>query len=158
MTRGTCARRKSKPKASPDSCSPHEDTWYLSRLCGTFKERQGWHPCQLPEALLERIVNLASNEGDVVFDPFVGSGTTLAVAARLKRQWLGCELSKEYAAKATERIEYSARTGKTMTSDLADKGIERGKPKKKAEPRRSERHQVQRQSQPAEPTDQLWSE
>ncbi len=117
--------------------SPDEDTWYLSRLCGTFTERQGWHPCQLPEALLERIIKLSSNEGDVVFDPFVGSGTTLAVAARLKRQWVGCELSKAYAHKATERIRHCQKTGSPLTTDLADKGIERGKPKKKAEPVRS---------------------
>jgi len=67
---------------------PDGDTWYLSRLCGTFKERLGWHPCQLPEALLERVIKLSSNEGDIIFDPFVGSGTTLAVAGRLKRKWL----------------------------------------------------------------------
>ena len=84
---------------------PDEDTWYLSRLCGTFRERQGWHPCQLPEALLERIVKVSSNPGDLVFDPFVGSGTTLAVAARLERRWLGCELSAEYTARALERIQ-----------------------------------------------------
>ena len=114
-----------------------EDTWYLSRLCGTFKERQGWHPCQLPEALLERIVKLSSNAGDVVFDPFVGSGTTLAVAARLGRHWAGTEMSDDYAKRATERIEHVAETGETHTTTLADKGIERGKPKKKAEPHRS---------------------
>jgi len=125
---------------------PDEDTWYLSRLCGTFKERQGWHPCQLPESLLERIIKLSSNKGDVVFDPFVGSGTTLAVAARLGRDWAGCEMSKEYAAKATERIEYSHRTGETLKSDLSDKGIKRGKPKKKAERYRSEKHEVSRES------------
>jgi len=124
--------------------SPDEDTWYLSRLCGTFKERQGWHPCQLPESLLERIIKLSSNKGDVVFDPFVGSGTTLAVAARLKRQWTGCEMSGEYAQKATERIEYSQHTGETLKTDLTDKGIERGKPKRKAEPKRSTRDQVAR--------------
>jgi len=128
--------------------NPGEDTWYLSRLCGTFKERQGWHPCQLPESLLERIIKLSSHEGDVVFDPFVGSGTTLAVAARLKRQWTGCEMSGEYAKKATERIEYSQRTGETLKTDLSDKGIERGKPKKKAEPKRSTRDQVARDTSP----------
>jgi site-specific DNA-methyltransferase (adenine-specific) len=117
--------------------SPDEDTWYLSRLCGTFKERVGWHPCQLPESLLERIIHVSSNPGDVVFDPFVGSGTTLAVAARLRRQWVGCELSDEYAAKAAERIEHAARTRSTMHTSLAAKGITRGKPKKPAEPHRS---------------------
>ncbi len=116
---------------------PQEDTWYQSRLAGTFKERQGWHPCQLPEALLERIIKVSSNEGDLVFDPFVGSGTTLAVAARLKRRWLGCELSKEYAQRALERVQHVETTGETMQVHCADKGIQRGKPKKKPEPHRS---------------------
>lgn len=115
----------------------NEDTWYVSRLCGTFKERQGWHPCQLPEALLERIVRLSSNEGDIVFDPFVGSGTTLAVGARLGRKWVGCEISDEYAKKATERIKYVQGTGEAQITTLKEKGIVMGKPKKKAEPKRS---------------------
>lgn len=84
--------------------SPEMDTWYQSRLCGTFNERVAWHPCQLPEALLERIVAVSSNDGDLVFDPFAGSGTSLAVARRLGRRWLGCELSQDYADKALERI------------------------------------------------------
>ena len=125
--------------AEGDYFKPGEDTWYQSRLAGTFKERQGWHPCQLPEALLERIIKVSSNEGDLVFDPFAGSGTTLAAAAKLKRQWLGCELSKEYAKKALQRIKHVGKTGKTMQVDYIDKGIERGKPKKKAEPHRSKK-------------------
>ncbi|MEM6393212.1 MAG: site-specific DNA-methyltransferase [Planctomycetota bacterium] len=113
------------------------DTWTMSRLCGTFKERVGWHPCQLPEAMLERVVKLSSNTGDLVFDPFVGSGTTLAVAARLGRRYLGCELSSEYAGKARERVKHVLATGDTMETTLGDKGIVRGQPKKKAEPKRS---------------------
>lgn len=123
------------------------DTWNVSRLCGTFGERVAWHPCQLPEALLERIIKVSSNEGEIVFDPFTGSGTTLAVAARLGRQWLGCELSEEYATKSTERIEHVATTGKTMRSTQREKGIEPGKAKKKPEPYRSDRSQVQRAPQ-----------
>jgi site-specific DNA-methyltransferase (adenine-specific) len=92
---------------------PDEDTWYEPRLCGTFKERQQWHPCQLPESLLSRIIKLSSNQGDLVFDPFSGSGTTLAVAHKLGRQWLGCEMSQQYAQKATERI-----TGNLEQQDL----------------------------------------
>ena len=80
------------------------DTWYLSRLCGTFKEREQWHPCQLPEALLNRIVQASSNKGDLVFDPFAGSGTTLAAANKLDRDWLGCEMSADYRKRALERI------------------------------------------------------
>ena len=89
--------------------SPGEDTWYEPRLCGTFKERQQWHPCQLPESLLRRIIKLSSNEKDMVFDPFSGSGTTLAVANKLNRRWLGCEISEQYATKGTDRINQPAK-------------------------------------------------
>src|SRR5579884_3178560 len=79
------------------------DTWYVSRVCGTFKERTG-HPCQMPEAVLERIVRASSNPGDLVLDPFAGSGTTLAVARRLGRHYVGCELSEEYAQAVRQRL------------------------------------------------------
>jgi len=128
-----------RPQEADGYFKPDEDTWYLSRLCGTFKERLGWHPCQLPESLLERIINVSSNKNDVVFDPFVGSGTSLAVAAKMKRQWIGCELSDDYAKRATKRIRHTAKTGSTHQTTLEDKGIKRGQPKKKAEPRRSKR-------------------
>ncbi len=114
------------------------DTWYQSRLAGTFTERVAWHPCQLPEALLERIVKLSSNEGDIAFDPFTGSGTTLAVAARLKRNWLGCELSEDYAKKAMERIEHVVKTGETLRQTCEEKGLDKSKPRKKPEPHRSQ--------------------
>ncbi len=113
------------------------DTWYLSRLCGTFSERQGWHPCQLPEALLERIIRVSSNEGDSVFDPFVGSGTTLAVAARLGRRWGGCELSEDYASRAASRAREAERTARPTTTTREEEGITSGRRKKKAEPDRS---------------------
>jgi site-specific DNA-methyltransferase (adenine-specific) len=116
---------------------PGEDTWYLSRLCGTFKERVGWHPCQLPESLLERIIKVSSNAGDLVLDPFSGSGTTLAVAARLGRRWLGCEMSEEYAEKAEARAKHVTETGAVLQSSYAEKGIQIGKPKKKAERKKS---------------------
>lgn len=123
-----------------------EDTWYLSRLCGTFKERLGWHPCQLPEALLERIIKLSSNEGDLVFDPFAGSGTTLAAAAKLDRRWLGCELSKDYAKRATDRVKHIETTGESVQTSYKDKGIAKGKPKKKAEAKKS-KHLTKRKRQ-----------
>ncbi len=97
-------RPQEASEADPDHFAPDSDTWYQSRLCGTFGEREQWHPCQLPEALLERIICASSNPGDLVFDPFTGSGTTLAVAKRLGRDWLGCELSPDYRDKALARI------------------------------------------------------
>jgi site-specific DNA-methyltransferase (adenine-specific) len=80
------------------------DTWYVSRVCGTFKERTN-HPCQMPEALLERIIRVSSNPGDLVLDPFGGSGTTLAAAKRLGRRYLGLELSPDYAERIRLRLE-----------------------------------------------------
>ncbi len=56
------------------------------------QERLGY-PTQKPEALLERIINASSNEGDVVLDPFCGCGTTVAVAQRLKRRWIGIDIT-----------------------------------------------------------------
>ena len=95
-----------QPAQAQDGAFPRDaDTWFQSRLCGSFKEREAWHPCQLPEALLERVVSASSNPGDLVLDPFAGSGTTLAVAQRLGRRWLGCELSPSYREKALARIE-----------------------------------------------------
>jgi len=53
---------------SPDSFQAEEDTWYFPRVCGTFKERAGWHGCQMPEQLLGRILRACSNPGEVVLD------------------------------------------------------------------------------------------
>jgi site-specific DNA-methyltransferase (adenine-specific) len=92
-----------RPQEDDRFFGPANDTWYVSRVCGTFKERTG-HPCQMPEGVLERIIRVASNEGDVVLDPFAGSGTTLAVAKRFKREWLGIELSDNYADAVRERL------------------------------------------------------
>lgn len=94
-----------RPQDAPGSFGPDTDTWLASRVCGTFKERQGWHPCQMPEAILERIILLSSNPGDWILDPFSGSATTLAVAKRLGRHSVGFELSSEYARLGQERID-----------------------------------------------------
>lgn len=80
------------------------DTWYFPRVAGTFKEREGFHGCQMPEQLLGRIIRISSNVGDTVLDPFTGSGTTLAVAKKLDRRYLGIELSTDYVRKVTKRL------------------------------------------------------
>jgi DNA modification methylase len=69
-------------------------------LFASSNERIGY-PTQKPEALLERIINMASNEGDIVLDPFMGGGTTIAVADRLNRKWVGIDQSP-MAVKVTE--------------------------------------------------------
>ncbi|MEL7334812.1 MAG: site-specific DNA-methyltransferase, partial [Planctomycetota bacterium] len=69
------------------------------------KEREGFHGCQMPEQLLGRIIRTSSNPGDLVLDPFGGSGTTLVVAKKLGRRPMGFELSDEYAVKIRQRLE-----------------------------------------------------
>lgn len=93
---------------SPDAFQPMDDTWFFSRVAGTFKERQGFHGCQMPEQLLGRIMRISSNPGDLVLDPFSGSGTTLAVAKKLGRRWLGFDLSEDYVRYANERLDKAA--------------------------------------------------
>jgi site-specific DNA-methyltransferase (adenine-specific) len=94
-----------RPQDVTNGFQPHEDTWYFSRVCGTFKERAGWHGCQMPEQLLGRIIRVSSKPGDTVLDPFSGSGTTLVVAKKLGRKWIGFELSPNYAAQAQARLD-----------------------------------------------------
>ncbi|MGB7327726.1 MAG: site-specific DNA-methyltransferase [Rubripirellula sp.] len=94
-----------RPQDSPPGgFSMSHDTWFYSRVAGTFKEREGFHGCQMPEQILGRILRISSNPGDVVVDPFGGSGTTLAVAKKLGRQWMGFELSPEYAQHIATRL------------------------------------------------------
>lgn len=69
------------------------DVWTdIDRLNQKAKERLGY-PTQKPEALLERILKASSSPGDVVLDPFCGCGTTIAVAERLKRKWIGIDIT-----------------------------------------------------------------
>lgn len=80
------------------------DVWKMSRICGTFKERTG-HPCQMPEEVLERIIKATTNADDVVCDPFGGSFTTSAVAHRLGRRSISCDISKDYCKDGRKRLE-----------------------------------------------------
>jgi site-specific DNA-methyltransferase (adenine-specific) len=62
------------------------------------------HPAIYPEKLVIDQIKSWTNENDIVYDPFLGSGTTAKIAALLNRQWLGSEISKEYVSIAQERI------------------------------------------------------
>jgi len=103
-----------RPQDIPERFPANSDTWFYSRVAGTFKERQGFHGCQMPEQLLGRIIKACSNEGELVVDPFGGSGTTLAVAKKLDRRFLGFELSEDYVKKITERLK-SMKVGDALT-------------------------------------------
>jgi DNA modification methylase len=111
--------RAAQPTLFADDC----DTWYASRVCGTFKEREGWHGCQMPLAVLERIVKASSNPGDVVLDPFNGSGTTVVAAALLGRQYVGIDQSQEYVAYARKRLAHALKHG-TNGSALSEQVID----------------------------------
>jgi len=94
-------------KAANEDCQVRSD-WLLPICTGAerLKDDEGRksHPTQKPEALLARVLLAASNPGDLVLDPFFGTGTTGAVAKRLRRDWLGLEREDIYAAAARARI------------------------------------------------------
>lgn len=82
--------------------------WVLPICGGQERLKSGGtkvHPTQKPEALLYRVMLATTNKGDVVLDPFFGTGTTGAVAKRLGREWIGCEREGIYREAALERIE-----------------------------------------------------
>lgn len=81
-----------------DTYEPHpkgkhpDDVWDMQPIMPSAKEQLPY-PTQKPERLLERVIKASSNEGDVVLDPFCGCGTTVVVAHRLKRRWLGIDIT-----------------------------------------------------------------
>jgi DNA modification methylase len=93
-----------RPQDLPEGFQADGDTWYFPRVAGTFRERAGWHGCQMPEQLLGRIIRACSHPDDLVLDPFGGSGTTLAVAKKLGRRYIGFELSSDYARNIHDRL------------------------------------------------------
>ena len=83
------------------------DVWYgkyWGRIQGNNKERRHKHDNQLPEVYLERVILASSNPGDLVLDPFTGSGTTGVMARALGRRFIGTEYSKLNAGRAIDRI------------------------------------------------------
>ncbi len=93
---------------------PLQDLWTdLPPINSQAKERLGFQT-QKPEALLERIINASSNEGDVVLDPFCGCGTAIAVAERLKRRWIGIDITHLAISLMKSRLR------DTFNSDLSD--------------------------------------
>jgi len=95
------------------------DVWQFSHVHYCSAEREK-HPTQKPEALMERIIKASSNEGDLVLDPFVGSGTTCRVANLLNRRWIGIDLNPDYIQMSERRLEQ-----KSTMLDSADPRIER---------------------------------
>ena len=83
---------------------PLQDIWTdINPISSRAKERLGY-PTQKPQALLERIIEASSNEGDVVLDPFCGCGTAVAAAEKLKRKWLGIDVTHLAVALMKNRL------------------------------------------------------
>jgi site-specific DNA-methyltransferase (adenine-specific) len=80
------------------------DVWEFSHIHYCQGNRQN-HPTQKPEGLIERMILASSNEGDLVLDPFSGSGTTLRVCQQLNRNGIGIELNEEYVNQTKERLD-----------------------------------------------------
>lgn len=80
------------------------DVWQISHLQQKDPERLGY-PTQKPEALLERIVRASSDTGDVVLDAYCGCGTTIAVAQRLGRKWIGIDITYQSISLILKRLE-----------------------------------------------------
>ncbi|MCB0119850.1 MAG: site-specific DNA-methyltransferase [Anaerolineales bacterium] len=97
------ARTNQVWRPNPRGAKPR-DVIEIPTTCNGMHESTP-HPTQKPEELIRKLVLASSNEGDLVIDPFLGSGTTAVVAEQLGRKWMGCDLSEIYCQWAIERIE-----------------------------------------------------
>jgi site-specific DNA-methyltransferase (adenine-specific) len=102
-TKGKAVRVKSSKSDEASPGAPLGDVWELGIVAPMAKERTGY-PTQKPEKLLERLVEATTVPGDAVLDPYVGSGTTLAVCARLGRDAVGIDISSAAIRVTRERL------------------------------------------------------
>ena len=81
------------------------DVWYFNRVNNMTKNKLGLsHPTIYPIEMIERIIKMASNENDIVMDPFLGSGTTVVAALKLNRVGIGFEIDKKYESEIKKRV------------------------------------------------------
>lgn len=99
--RASCIKRRKK--AGDNEKSPLNDIWWDIHRIKHRRDRD-YHPCQLPESLMERIIELATNPGDVVLDAFGGTGTTPIVAAKLGRRYVAIDLDINYVNMMRDKI------------------------------------------------------
>jgi adenine-specific DNA-methyltransferase len=97
-------RRRGRLRCNPLGKNPG-DVWTISRVtAGRRSAERTDHPAQMPLSLAERVIRASSNPGDLVLDPFAGSGTTLAAARNLKRVPIGFELRSDYCDVVRSRL------------------------------------------------------
>lgn len=127
-----------RPQDLAECFTTAEDTWYFPRVAGTFKERAGFHGCQMPEQLLGRIIRACSGINDIVLDPFSGSATTAVVAKKLGRRFIAFDLSQDYVTRGNTRLA-TVRVGDppdgasepTLSAPATPTGQKSGRPKKR---------------------------
>ena len=123
-------RTESKRDGIPAGHRVPLDVWYgryWGRIQGNNAERRGKHDNQLPEAYLERVIRSTSNPGDLVMDPFLGSGTTGVMAHALNRRFIGVEYSAANARSAFDRMKAGpvprAKDGPLSTAIFGARGV-----------------------------------
>jgi len=95
------------------------DVWQFSHVHYCSEKREE-HPTQKPEGVMDRIIQASSNRGDVVLEPFVGSGTTCKVARILGRHWIGIDINPDYITMSQRRMDSS-----TASLDSMDPRVNR---------------------------------
>jgi modification methylase len=113
-------------KALNDELQMRSD-WVLPICAGAEREKTDGvksHPTQKPEALLYRVLLACTNKGDVVLDPFFGTGTTGAVARRLGRQWIGIERESRYVKVARARIDSTLELDESAMKVMASRATQ----------------------------------
>ncbi len=94
-----------RPQDLPDGFAPDGDTWYVPCVCGTFKERAGWHGCQMPEQLLGRIIRSCSNEGISSSTHSPGAGRPWSSPRSSAASTSASRLSADYVAQIETRLQ-----------------------------------------------------
>ena len=100
-------------KDKPKSDRKQIERQYFGEVWNITPKRQKGHPAPFPEELVKNCLLLSTKPGDIVFDPFMGSGTTALVAEKAGRRWIGCELDEKYISMTNERLTAANEINKT---------------------------------------------
>ena len=113
-----------KGGSDPGSVIELGNTSSNDRFIKMCKEKGIAHPARFPEKLADFFILSGSNEGDIILDPFAGSGTAAASALKNNRRWIGIDISADYCSLATERIRLEREYLEQQNGDANDKGGE----------------------------------
>jgi site-specific DNA-methyltransferase (adenine-specific) len=114
--RASCIR--DRKKAGEDDKEPLTDIWWdIHRI--RHKKDRDYHPCQLPDALLERIIRLSTNEGDIVLDALCGVGTTPVIASEHGRRYVGIDIDQDYVAITEEKLRSVRESGSVVRTRIS---------------------------------------